>query len=178
MQVAITEVLSPLKLEYLNIDELKENPRNSRTHSANQIAKLVKSIKQFGFNDPVHIDKDKMLICGHARLMAAKQAGLTQIPTVSLGHLNKAQQKAYLIAHNRIALDAGWDNELLKEDFIELSAMGFDIEFTGFEKDEIEKLYKIDDKMIGLSDSDILEDALLTNEKLITCPNCEHKFER
>lgn len=149
----------PLKINYLSVDELIPNPRNSRTHSEKQISKLSNIIKEFGFNDPVHIGNDNVLICGHARLQAAKLAGLKEIPTVYLGHLSKTQQKAYLIAHNRIATEAGWDNDIIKEDLIELRDLGFDLELTGFEQDEIDIFTDIDNKTMGLVDADELPDV-------------------
>ncbi len=164
MEQSSTAVANQLKINYLPIDTLVPNPRNSRTHSEKQIKKLASIIKEFGFNEPVHISNGNVLICGHARVEAAKRIGLFDVPAIYLGHLSEAQQKAYLIAHNKIALEAGWDNSLLKEDLIELRDLGFDLELTAFDKEEIDKFIAVDDKMMGLSDPDAIPDLAANYE--------------
>jgi len=114
--------------------------RNSRTHSEAQVSKIAASIKEFGFLNPVIIDGSSGIIAGHGRVLAAKKLGLMELPVVEAAHLTDAQRRAYIIADNRLALDAGWDDELLRVEFDELGALGFDLELTGFSLDEINVL--------------------------------------
>ena len=149
-----TVKLSELQIVNLSIDSLIPYINNARTHSADQVAKIASSIKEFGFNDPIAIDLTKGIIAGHGRLEAAKILGYTEVPTIQLGHLTKEQQKAYVLAHNRIALDAGWDKELLKIEFDELEAAGFDVSKTGFDDEEIEALINPEIVLDGLQSGD------------------------
>lgn len=121
-------------------DSLVPYARNSRTHSAMQVDKIAASIKEFGFLNPVIIDSDNGIIAGHGRVMAAKKLGLTELPVVEASHLTDAQRRAYVIADNRLALDAGWDDEMLRVEFAELRDLDFDLELTGFTLDEIDAL--------------------------------------
>lgn len=114
--------------------------RNSRTHSDEQVTKIAASIKEFGFLNPVIIDGENGIIAGHGRVMAAKKLGLDEVPVIEATHLTEAQRRAYVIADNRLALDAGWDEEMLRVEFAELEEMGFDLELTGFELDEIKDI--------------------------------------
>lgn len=159
--------MEQLKIHYVKLGDLVPNPRNSRTHSDKQIKKLASLIKEFGFNDPVHISDGNVLICGHARLEAAKLVGLEALPTIHLGHLDEMQQRAYLIAHNRVAIEAGWDNAVLSADLAELRSMGFDLELTAFDNDELIKLAPINDKDMGLSDKN---DSTITGSNPISRP--------
>ena len=149
-------MLSELKITQLPIDQLIPYINNSRTHSKEQIAAIASSIKEFGFNDPIAIDALNGIIAGHGRLEAARLLGLKAVPTIQLGHLTREQQKAYVLAHNRIALDAGWDNELLKIELQELKDAGFDVSKTGFDDDEIEALINPEIVNEGLKDDDAI----------------------
>jgi hypothetical protein len=111
--------------------------RNSRTHSEEQISQIAASIKEFGFLNPVIVDGENGIIAGHGRVMAAKKLGMTELPAVEASHLTDAQRRAYIIADNRLALDAGWDNEMLLIEFTDLQDAGFDILLTGFTDDEL-----------------------------------------
>jgi ParB-like chromosome segregation protein Spo0J len=111
--------------------------RNSRTHSEEQISQIAASIKEFGFLNPVIVDGENGIIAGHGRVMAAKKLGMTELPAVEASHLTEAQRRAYIIADNKLALNAGWDYEMLKVEFDELSSIGFDINLTGFDDSEI-----------------------------------------
>ena len=111
--------------------------RNSRTHSDAQVTKIAASIKEFGFLNPVIIDGQSGIIAGHGRVLAAKKLGLLELPAIEASHLTDAQRRAYIIADNRLALDAGWDDELLRVEFEELTEAGFNLELTGFSLDEI-----------------------------------------
>lgn len=125
-------------LFYSNIYELKNNPSNSRTHTEEQIHEIARSIEQFGFNNPILIDKNNVIIAGHGRYAAAKQLSIEKIPTIKLEDLTKEEVRAYIIADNRLAEKAGWDNEILKIEFQELINLGFDISLTGFSIPEID----------------------------------------
>lgn len=110
---------------------------NARTHSEQQVLQIAASIKEFGFNSPILVDGDNGIIAGHGRVMAAKKLGLDEVPTIELKHLTKTQKKAYILADNRLALNSGWDNDLLALELGELSDDGFDLDLLGFDVDEL-----------------------------------------
>ena len=129
------------RFEMADIDRLVPYARNARTHSKEQILQLRSSLREFGFVNPVIVDKDYNIIAGHGRVLAAKAEGMTEVPCVFVEHLTEAQKKAYILADNRLALNAGWDEELLALEFADLKDLGFDLEITGFDAAEIEKLF-------------------------------------
>jgi len=131
-------------MELVPIDKLIPYSNNARTHSPAQINKLRGSLREFGFINPVIIDRDYNIIAGHGRVMAAREEKLTEVPCVFADHLTEAQKKAYIIADNRMALDAGWDEEMLKVEIESLEAQAFDLSLTGFDADELEKLFRED----------------------------------
>ena len=133
------------KYKSIDIDLLIPYARNSRTHSDSQVTKIASSIKEFGFLNPILIDKDNGIIAGHCRVMAAQKLGLKEVPVLQIGHLSETQKRAYIIADNRLALDAGWDEEMLRVEFAELADDGFNLELTGFGLDEIDALSFDDD---------------------------------
>lgn len=126
------------KYENVSIDKLIPYENNARTHSAEQIDKIVRSIEEFGFINPVLIDGDFGIIAGHGRVMAAKKMGMAEVPCLFIEDLTEAQKKAYILADNKLALDAGWDDELLRIEIGELQAMDFDISITGFDLADFE----------------------------------------
>ena len=128
----------------VDISQLIPNARNARTHSQEQILQLRASLREFGFVNPVIVDKDLNIIAGHGRVLAAKAEGVTEVPCVFVEHLTAAQKRAYILADNKLALNAGWDEELLTLEFSELKDLGFDLELTGFAPDEIDKLFAAD----------------------------------
>jgi len=130
----------PLRVEYRKIETLIPFARNPRTHSEAQIAKLASSIVEFGWTQPILVDGSNGIIAGHGRLAAARKLDLHEVPVIELGHLSPAQKRAYVIADNRLALDAGWDEELLSLELAELSESGYDLTMTGFSNEEIEEL--------------------------------------
>ena len=129
------------RFEKVNIDRLVPYARNARTHSKEQILQLRSSLREFGFVNPVIVDKDLNIIAGHGRIMAAKEEGLIEIPCVFVEHLTEAQKKAYILADNRLAMNASWDEELLALEFADLKDLGFDLGVMGFDENEIEKLF-------------------------------------
>ena len=128
-------------MQLVSLDKLVPYVNNARTHSAEQINKLRSSLREFGFINPVIIDRDFGIIAGHGRVLAAREEGITEVPCVFVDHLTEAQKKAYIIADNRMALDAGWDEELLRVEIESLQAEAFDISLTGFGDDEIADLF-------------------------------------
>lgn len=131
--------------------------RNSRTHSDEQVTQIASSIKEFGFTNPVLIDGQGGIIAGHGRVMAAKKLGIEEVPCIELSHLTDAQRRAYVIADNKLALNAGWDDEMLRVEFQELQDLGFDVELTGFSMDEINALTV--EEVEGLTDEDAVPEA-------------------
>lgn len=148
--------LPNLQVVNLPIDDLIPYTNNARTHSSEQIAQIAASIKEFGFCDPIALDAGNGIIAGHGRLMAARLLGLTSVPTIQLGHLTKDKQKAYILAHNRIAISAGWDSELLAIELRELEDEGFDLSITGFTEEEISAYTNPEVLMAGLGDEDAI----------------------
>jgi ParB-like chromosome segregation protein Spo0J len=121
----------------INTESLIPYARNSRTHSDAQVDKIAASIKEFGFLNPVIVDGESGIVAGHGRVMAAKKLGMKELPVIEASHLTDAQRRAYVIADNRLALDAGWDDEMLRVEFDDLEGQGFDLSLTGFEGFEI-----------------------------------------
>jgi len=129
-----------VNIEQVKLDALIPYARNSRTHSDAQVAQIAASIKEFGFTNPVLIDETGSIIAGHGRVMAARKLAIADVPSIRLTHLTEAQKKAYIIADNKLALNAGWDDEMLAVELTDLKDMGFDLDLTGFSTDEIEAL--------------------------------------
>jgi DNA modification methylase len=135
-----------------SVSELIPYARNARTHSDAQVAQIAASIREFGFTNPVLTDGARGVIAGHGRLLAARKLGMTEVPTIELSHLTAAQRRAYVLADNKLALNAGWDDDLLRLELGELRDEGFDLCLTGFELDELGKL--LIDTTDGLTDPD------------------------
>ena len=128
------------RFEKVNIDRLVPYARNARTHSKEQILQLRASLREFGFVNPVIVDKDLNVIAGHGRILAAKEEGIVEVPCVFAEHLTAAQKRAYIIADNRLALNAGWDAEMLSVELADLQAADFDVSLLGFDDAELNKL--------------------------------------
>jgi ParB-like chromosome segregation protein Spo0J len=150
-----------LRIEYRSTDSLVPYERNARTHSEKQVARIAASIGEFGFTNPILLDGSRGIIAGHGRLLAAKRLGLEKVPCIDLGHLTDAQKRAYIIADNKLALNAGWDEELLR------------LELTGFDPMELA------DIMLG-KDVDLKEydESAADGVELITCPECGKSFPK
>lgn len=134
------------KMEMVEIDKLVPYVNNARTHSKEQIMKLRSSLREFGFINPVIIDSQFNIIAGHGRVLAAKEEKMDKVPCVLVDYLSEAQKKAYIIADNKMALDAGWDEELLRIEIEELEGMDFDLSLTGFDVSELDELFSSSDK--------------------------------
>jgi ParB-like chromosome segregation protein Spo0J len=124
----------------ISVDSLIPYARNSRTHSDEQVSQIAASIKEFGFLNPVIIDGENGIIAGHGRVMAAKKLGIKQIPYVDASHLSEAQRRAYVIADNKLALNAEWDFDILKIELDDLEQMDFDLSILGFDDEETFKI--------------------------------------
>lgn len=127
------------RFEKVNIDRLVPYARNARTHSKEQILQLRASLREFGFVNPVIVDKDLNIIAGHGRILAAKEEGLSEVPCVFAEHLTQAQMRAYIIADNRLAMNAGWDAEMLSVEIAELQGADFDVSLLCFDDAELNK---------------------------------------
>ena len=135
------------------VAELIPYVNNSRTHSDEQVAQIAASIKEFGWTNPILIDEQNSIIAGHGRLMAARKLGMDKIPCIEVKNLTEAQKKALIIADNKLALNAGWDNDLLKLELENLQELGFDLDILGFDADELNALLE-PEQIEGLTDED------------------------
>ena len=132
-----------LQYELKNVDELIPYINNARTHTDEQINKVAASIKEFGFLNPILISDENVITAGHCRLLAAKKLGLKKVPCILENHLTEAQRKAYVLADNKLSLDAGWDEELLRVEIESLEDYGFNVELTGFSEEELDQLFDL-----------------------------------
>ena len=144
-----------MEIIYKKVDELIPYVNNARTHSKEQVNQICSSINEYGFTNPILIDEKGMIIAGHGRLMASKQLGLEQVPCIELKGLTEAQKKAYIIADNKMALNAGWDEELLKLELENLKELDFDLDLTGFDTSELDAI--LDGE---LEEQEIIEDEV------------------
>ena len=146
-------MITTTQMQLVDINKLIPYVNNARTHSPEQITKLRSSLREFGFINPVLIDREFNVLAGHGRIAAAKEEGINEVPCVFVEHLSEAQKKAYILADNRISLDAGWDDELLKVEMASLQEMGFDVGMTGFDESELADLFA-DDNNTSAKDDD------------------------
>jgi ParB-like chromosome segregation protein Spo0J len=148
---------------------------NARTHSEQQVLQIAASIKEFGFNSPVLVDGENGIIAGHGRVLAAKKLNLDEVPTIELKHLTKTQKKAYILADNRLALNSGWDNDLLALELGELSDDEFDLDLLGFDDTELNKFDNEINFDAGNEEDQGKLDKL--DPKYINCPHCGKEFD-
>jgi len=147
-----------VKIEHLPVGDLIPFAKNSRTHDDGQVAQIAASIKEFGFTNPILIDEQGGIIAGHGRLLAARKLQLAEVPCIRLSHLSDAQKRAYVIADNKLALNAGWDDEMLALELGDLKDMDFDLSLTGFSTDEINALLT-PTVVEGLTDEDAVPEV-------------------
>lgn len=140
-------------MQLVPVSKLAPYVNNARTHSPEQVMKLRSSLREFGFINPIIIDRDYGIIAGHGRLLAAKEEGITEVPCVFVDYLTEAQKKAYILADNRMVMDAGWDEELLRVEIEALQGEAFDVSLTGFDEMELADLFK-DGSDSGAEDDD------------------------
>lgn len=149
-----------LQIVYRKVEDLIPYERNSRTHSEEQIEKVVASIKEFGWTNPILIDEEQGIIAGHGRLEAAKRLGMKEVPVLVLTGLTEAQKRAYIIADNKLALEAGWDEDLLKEELGWLTAHDYSSEVTGYDEKEIQALLSFESEAESdEEDSEVVDEA-------------------
>ena len=147
--------------------------RNSRTHSEAQVSKIAASIREFGFLNPVIVDGSSGIIAGHGRIMAAQKLGIETVPVIEASHLTDAQRRAYVIADNRLALDAGWDNEMLRVELEDLADADFDLDVLGFDAGELSEAMGLGaDFEPGTEE----EQGKLDTKTPTICPACAHEF--
>jgi DNA modification methylase len=151
-------MLGATKIELMSVETLIPYAKNARTHSDEQVAQIAGSIKEFGFNNPVLVDKDNSVIAGHGRIMAARKLGMDKVPVVQLGHMTEAQRKAYVLADNRIALNSGWDTGMLSLELQDLKD-DIDLSLLGFDPDELDALLNPIEETEGLTDEDAVPDV-------------------
>lgn len=156
------------------IGDLINYEKNARTHSDAQINEIAQSIVNFGFNDPIEIGADNVIISGHARLAAALKLGLSEVPVIVHRHMDETHRKAYVLAANRIAMSSSWDNNLLQEEMLDLHQHDFDLALTGFTGEEINEILNPDIFDEGLVDEDECERE--SNKNKNECPACGYKL--
>lgn len=149
-----------LTVTYKRVDELIPYVNNARTHSDEQVTQIASSIKEFGFNNPILTDGENGVIAGHGRLLAAKKLGLETVPTIELSGLSEAQKKAYILADNKIALNSGWDEEILKLELDDLQLQGVNLETVGFSDEELSELIASDDQSEPKENEEVPEPEL------------------
>lgn len=164
-----------LTIEYKKTGELIPYINNSRTHSEKQVQQVAASIKEFGFTNPILIDEGNGIIAGHGRLQAAQMMGMDEVPTITLEGLTEAQRKAYVIADNKLALNAGWDTTALTAELERLKELDFDLDIVGFSTEELEAVLKEPFFEPGTEEDQGKLDEL--DPKWIDCPNCGKEFD-
>ena len=158
------------RVEQISLDELIPYARNSRTHSDLQIAQLAASIKEWGWTQPILVDESGMIIAGHGRVLAARKLGVESVTAIVAEGWTETQKRAYVLADNKLAANAGWDPELLALEFEELEAADFNVVLTGFDDEEIAALTSLDEPD---DDSASEDDSSETDYK---CPKCSHEW--
>ena len=158
------------------IEGLIPYARNSRTHSDEQVAQIAASIREFGWTNPVLVDGENGIIAGHGRVLAARKMGMAEVPCIELAHLSEAQKKAYIIADNKLALNAGWDNDLLALELGELHAADFDMALLGFDAGELSAAMGLDEELDG--DAPKIDEGIDYKEKFAIIVECADEAEQ
>lgn len=159
------------KVEQWSIDRLIPYANNARTHSAEQVAQIAASVKEWGWTTPVLVDEQGSIIAGHGRTLAAHKLKMTEIPVMVAEGWSDAKKRAYIIADNKLAMNAGWDNEMLALELGEIGELGFDLDLTGFKAEEIQALQTPEFKPGTEEDQSNLDQKAPT-----LCPSCGHEF--
>ena len=155
------------------LESLVPYARNPRTHSDKQVAQIVASIKEFGWTNPVLVDEKGGIVAGHGRVLAAKRLGIEQVPCIELAGLTEAQKRAYVIADNKLALNAGWDEDLLRLELSDLKGLDFDLDLIGFDEAELADILLGRDVEFKEFDESAAQDV-----KMIKCPHCGQEFPK
>jgi len=167
--------MSKLEITEIAINDLIPYVNNARTHSDEQVAQIAASIREFGWTNPILVDGDKGIIAGHGRLAAARKLKMNAVPAIQLDGLSEAKKKALIIADNKIAINSGWDVELLKVEMKELDELGINLEVTGFGVGELTALFDEPDFQPGSEDDQGKLDEL--SPKIVQCPHCGQDFD-
>ena len=163
------------KVERRPVSGLVPYARNARTHSDEQVAQIAASIREWGWTTPVLIDETGGIIAGHGRVMAAQRLGLAEVPCMVAAGWSKAQRDAYVIADNKLAINSGWDNDLLRIELKSLDEAGFDLALTGFDVGEMTALFHDGNFAPGSEDDQGRLDQLAP--KIVQCPHCGQDFD-
>ena len=163
-----------MNVVHKRLDELIPYAKNARTHSDSQVAQIAASIREFGWMNPVLIDAKGNIIAGHGRVLAARKLGLDEVPCVLHDHLTETQRKAYILADNKMALNAGWDEDMLRLELRELGDIGFDLELTGFGLEEAGTLLLEGEGKGGDGPKEIAPDSYELGHR---CPRCGFEFD-
>jgi hypothetical protein len=164
-------------IEHISTEKLLSYDKNARTHSAEQVEQLAKAITRWGFTNPVLIDESNTLIAGHGRVMAAKSLGMATVPAVRIFNLSDSERRALVLADNKLAMNSGWDWDILKDELAALSKEGFDMAITGFDEEEVSVLDHGGDQLFDSAFDE--EHEYVKNagkKKEIKCPHCKKKF--
>jgi ParB-like chromosome segregation protein Spo0J len=163
------------RLEMWSVERLVPYERNARTHSPHQIAQIKASIQEFGFTAPILVDGDDGILAGHGRLAAAKDLGMAEVPVVVLDHLTPAQKRAYVLADNKLALNAGWDMSLLQQEVMALNLEDFDLSLLGWSDDDIAGMLDPE----GIDDAEAPDEFAEVDDDIETdhrCPSCGYEW--
>jgi ParB-like chromosome segregation protein Spo0J len=164
-----------IKIVYKKTADLIPYARNSRTHDESQIAQIAASIKEFGFTNPVLIDGTNGIIAGHGRVMAAQKLGEEKVPTIELAHLSEHQKRAYIIADNKLALNSGWDEQMLALEISDLKDAKYDLNLLGFSIEDIDKIIEEVNFDPATEEEQGKLDEL--DPKWVDCPHCGKEFD-
>ena len=164
-----------MQIEQVAVESLIPYARNSRTHSDDQVAQIAASIKEFGWTNPILIDGESGIIAGHGRLLAARKLGMKEVPVIQLSGMTDTQKKAYIIADNKLALNAGWDDELLKLELDDLNIAEFKMELLGFDANELNLAMGLGADFMPGTEQD---QGKLDELAQIVCPSCGHEFHK
>ena len=166
-----------MKIEQIDTGKLIPYARNARTHSESQVGQIAGSIREFGFTNPVLIDAENGIIAGHGRVMAAGKLGLDKVPCIRLSHLTDTQRRAYILADNKLAMNAGWDEELLGLELADLRGLDFDLDLTGFDADAIEAFLNPPERSDEAPESSGGEIDVDGMQMECACPKCGFEFD-
>ena len=164
-----------MQIKTVPVEKLIPYVRNSRTHSDGQVAQIAASIKEFGWTNPILVDGESGVIAGHGRLLAARKLGQKEVPVIELAHMTESQKRAYVIADNQLAMNAGWDTTLLSLELADLKEVGFDLEILGFKPEDLKTFTEEINFDAGTEEDQGKLDQL--DPKWVCCPHCGKEFD-
>jgi ParB-like chromosome segregation protein Spo0J len=164
-----------VQIKTVSVEKLIPYVKNSRTHSDGQVAQIAASIKEFGWTNPILVDGESGVIAGHGRLLAARKLGQKEVPVIELAHMTESQKRAYVIADNQLAMNAGWDTTLLSLELADLKEVGFDLEILGFKPEDLKTFTEEINFDAGTEEDQGKLDQL--DPKWVCCPHCGKEFD-